>query len=145
MSDLLTRIQEIISWSALGPTAFADEIGVPRPVISHVLSGRNKPSLEVVQKILSRYTEIAPKWLLSGEGDMLTLLAEKDATSHVEDQPSDPINRNGIILGDVQKDGKVPELIVSSGESATSENENKKKVVKVILLYSDGSFESYDS
>jgi len=69
---MITRIRQLLDSKQLTPTQFADQIGVGRPVMSHILSERNKPSLEVVQRIISAFPEISLPWLLSGTGDMLT-------------------------------------------------------------------------
>jgi DNA-binding XRE family transcriptional regulator len=68
---MITRIRELLEARQLSPTQFADLIGVGRPVISHILSERNKPSLEVVQKIVGAFPEISLPWLLAGTGPML--------------------------------------------------------------------------
>ncbi|WP_460621594.1 helix-turn-helix domain-containing protein [Hymenobacter tenuis] len=67
---MLDRIKQIISTQKLSPTQFADAIGVSRPIVSHILSGRNKPSLEVVQKIVSAFPGLSLSWLLLGTGPM---------------------------------------------------------------------------
>jgi DNA-binding XRE family transcriptional regulator len=68
---MVTRIRQLLDTKQLTPTQFADFIGVGRPVMSHILSERNKPSLEVVQRIISAFPEISLPWLLSGVGEML--------------------------------------------------------------------------
>ena len=144
MADLLERITDILSWTTLGPAAFADEIGVPRPVISHVLTGRNKASLEVVQKILGRYKEISPIWLLSGEGKMLTVEADQTVPPV---RKNIPVNKEEVGVGQtevgLQKDGS-PRAEQGLPLQVSSNSQNEKTLVKVILLYSDGSFSSYD-
>lgn len=72
---MTTRIRELLEIRQLSPTQFADLIGVGRPVISHILSERNKPSLEVVQKVISAFPEVSIPWLLSGTGPMLAASA----------------------------------------------------------------------
>lgn len=67
---MVERIRELLKARQLSPTQFADTIGVGRPVVSHILSGRNKPSLEVVQKIIASFPDLALPWLLNGEGAM---------------------------------------------------------------------------
>ncbi len=64
------RIALLLKAKNITASQFADEIGVQRSNISHVLSGRNKPSLEFIQKILKRYPEINPDWILFGKGPM---------------------------------------------------------------------------
>ncbi|RTQ51515.1 helix-turn-helix domain-containing protein [Hymenobacter gummosus] len=68
---MVERIRQLIQARQLSPTQFADAIGVARPIVSHILGGRNKPSLEVVQKIIAAFPDVALPWLLSGQGDML--------------------------------------------------------------------------
>ncbi len=60
------RIQKILTLEQLSAANFADEIGVQRSSISHILSGRNKPSLDFVQNVLNTFNRINPMWLLSG-------------------------------------------------------------------------------
>lgn len=72
---MVTRIRELLEYKNLTPTQFADLIGVGRPVMSHILSERNKPSLEVVQRIISAFPELSLPWLLSGTGEMLAIEA----------------------------------------------------------------------
>lgn len=67
---MVDRIREILNARQLTPTQFADTIGVARPIISHILSGRNKPSLEVVQKIVAAFPDLSLNWLLKGIGAM---------------------------------------------------------------------------
>ncbi|MGY3090189.1 transcriptional regulator with XRE-family HTH domain [Hymenobacter sp. UYAg731] len=68
---MVERIRTLIESRQLTPTQFADVIGVARPIVSHILSGRNKPSLEVVQRILAAMPDLAMPWLLNGTGPML--------------------------------------------------------------------------
>ena len=69
--DLNSRVQKIINYSELSSSEFADEIGVQRSNISHVLSGRNKPSLDFLMKIKDRFPEIQWEWLIEGKGAMI--------------------------------------------------------------------------
>ncbi|OWP62580.1 hypothetical protein CDA63_13130 [Hymenobacter amundsenii] len=73
---MLDRIQELLTARELTSSQFADTIGVSRPVVSHILSGRNKPSLEVVQKIVAAFPDLSLAWLLNGEGPMVPPAAE---------------------------------------------------------------------
>ena len=77
--DLNSRVQKIINYSELSLSEFADEIGVQRSNISHVLSGRNKPSLDFLMKIKDRFPEIQWEWLIEGKGAMIS--SENEAAS----------------------------------------------------------------
>lgn len=67
---MVERIRQLLEIRQLTPTQFADAIGVARPIVSHILSGRNKPSLEVVQRILTAMPDLSMPWLLNGTGAM---------------------------------------------------------------------------
>ena len=67
---MVERIRLLLETRQLTPTQFADAIGIARPIVSHILSGRNKPSLEVVQRILAAMPDLSMPWLLNGTGAM---------------------------------------------------------------------------
>lgn len=144
MFDLLPRLKEILIWAGHGPTVFADEIGVARPIISHVFSGRNRVSLDVVQKILSRFPELSPAWLLLGEGEMLKPLGNFEGAldlsrSSVKGQEHDSFDK-------AEKEG-LEEVQIS--ELAGSDELNSlptpsRQVSRIVIFYSDGFFESFD-
>ena len=71
--DFIKRLQKVIDYYGESASSFAEKIGVQRSSISHILSGRNKPSLEFVLKILSSFPEVELYWLLNGKGDFPSL------------------------------------------------------------------------
>jgi transcriptional regulator with XRE-family HTH domain len=70
---MVDRIQKVIQIKKLTSSKFADLVGVPRSTISHILSGRNNPSLEFLMKILDAFPDINTTWLVRGEGAMQTV------------------------------------------------------------------------
>jgi transcriptional regulator with XRE-family HTH domain len=86
---MVERIRQILQARQLSPTQFADALGLARPIISHVLSGRNKPSLEVVQKIIAAFPDLSLAWLLSGQGPMLAAASAVSASGAAPD-PTPP-------------------------------------------------------
>lgn len=68
--NLRNRIEELINSEKLSYTQFARKIGIQGTIISHIMNGRNKPSLDVVQKILINFKNVSYEWLISGVGDM---------------------------------------------------------------------------
>lgn len=64
------RIRLIIKAKNITAASFADRIGVQRSAISHVLSGRNNPSLDFIQRILKAFPDINAEWLIGGKGEM---------------------------------------------------------------------------
>jgi len=63
------RLQKVIDFYGESASSFAEKIGVQRSSISHILSGRNKPSLDFIMKVLSSYPEVELYWLLNGKGE----------------------------------------------------------------------------
>ncbi len=67
---MIDRINLILKAKNITPRLFAEEIGIQPSGMSHILSGRNNPSLDFVMKVVSRYPEIDIKWLVLGQGEM---------------------------------------------------------------------------
>ena len=68
---MIDRIKQLIEYSQLSASAFADTIGISRSGMTHLLTGRNQPSLDVARKILAKYPEVSTEWLIMGMGEML--------------------------------------------------------------------------
>ncbi len=99
---MIERIRELLSEKDLTAAAFADKLGVPRSTISHILSGRNKPSLEMVHKILDAFPDLRIEWLVRGEGTMYAthtlprqadLFSQNEQATH-EDHDSDAVGES---------------------------------------------------
>lgn len=86
---MISRIQLILKTRNISPSQFADQIQVQRSGVSHILSGRNNPSLDFILKILKTYPEIDADWLLFGKGQMINL-PEKLASPMVVKEETPP-------------------------------------------------------
>ena len=127
------RIQLILKTLNLSPTRLADEIDVQRSSVSHILSGRNKPSLDFIMKLLSTYPEINSDWLLFGKGQMFIVGNKsnpemKDGKQATEkgkiDKTAKDVKRKDIFSKD--------EKIIDTGLTE-----------KIVVFYSDGTFREY--
>ena len=76
-----TRLKNWMESEGLKPSQLADNIGVNRATISHILSGRNKPSIDFLQKLLSAYPNLNANWLIIGIGYMNTKKEAKEVKS----------------------------------------------------------------
>ena len=79
--DINERVRMIINSQNLTASAFADKIGVQRSNVSHVLSGRNKPSFEFIEKLLNAFPNVSSDWLILGK------TPEKSTTKKEESEP----------------------------------------------------------
>ncbi len=86
---MLDRILKIMDYNKFTPSEFADALEIDRSRLSHILNGRNNPSLEIVMKILEKFPEINSDWLLFGSGNML---------KNVENS-----NKNSILINEKNK------------------------------------------
>ncbi len=145
------RLNRILDHYKLTPAQLADSISVQRSSISHILSGRNKPSYDFLVKILTKYKQINANWLLSGQGSMLSISqnANKDNNQSPEPELFSNINQSFDkkgITSDNQPDSKSLEVIDDSFKSQQNTPSNKEftnvnKIKSIILIYSDNTFE----
>lgn len=112
--DFTNRLKKMMEHHQLSASTFADKVGVQRSSISHILSGRNKPSLDFVLKVTSEFKDVDIHWLLNGIGvfPIVKISKEKGAAS----TPPFFTSENG-----------------ASG----------KTIQRIVVFYEDGTFEEY--
>jgi len=107
---MIDRVQKVIQQKKLSASGFADLIGVPRSTISHILSGRNNPSLEFLQKVLDAFPDVQTEWLIRGKGNMMafesTLFSSGGMTSQA-------------VADSKESSHKVPEPLLKEGNRST--------------------------
>ncbi|MGD0711853.1 MAG: helix-turn-helix transcriptional regulator [Bacteroidales bacterium] len=119
-----SRIQLILKTKNISASKFADEIGVQRSSISHILSGRNNPSLDFIQKILKRFPDINSDWILTGKGSMYI---EPDLFNIIEEHKTGKVTQTSI-LNDSQQDILMEETPqISDIEEIPVQKEEKAK------------------
>lgn len=77
------RIIRIMNEENMNASQFSESIGIQRAAISHIIAGRNNPSLDVIKKILKKFSTINPDWLLYGEGPMRRNVQNDGNNSHI--------------------------------------------------------------
>jgi transcriptional regulator with XRE-family HTH domain len=138
------RLIEFLKAENKSSAQFAEEIGVQPSGISHILSGRNNPSLDFVLKMLEKYQFLSTDWLLFGKGSMYkdskmqTLFDEDIAlNNNIETKPS--VNELYKSVEDIP--------LLRQGESIESftlpTEKGKSKVKKIVWFYDNNSFEEY--
>lgn len=138
------RILKIMEREGLTPSKFAESIGIQRSAMSHIISGRNNPSLDVLLKILERFTYVDSDWLLFGKGEMIRehVLTESNLfTNMLENRPNVQVvaeNRKEIGVEtpvNIQKQPVVEQVICQEKPS--------KNVSKIMIFYSDNTFDTF--
>ncbi|MFO7723437.1 MAG: helix-turn-helix transcriptional regulator [Bacteroidales bacterium] len=135
------RIREIIEKKGLTASSFADKLGVQRSGMSHIFSGRNKPSLDLIMKIAEVFPDVDIGWLVLGTGSGVREIepehGQLKSAVHHEAQQKEVTNVIPSEKTDVNKNKvtNVTQKTVSSVEVT--------KTLKVILLKADGTFSEY--
>ncbi len=128
--EFANRLKKVIDYYGESASSFAEKINVQRSSISHILSGRNKPSLDFILKTLSSYPHVDLYWLVNGKGSF--------PKSQEKAEP--------------EKKRKTPvENIKSETNNLFSENaqteirDKNKTIERIVIFYSDGSFENFQN
>ena len=135
MEDIAARIQELMQEKDMSSKAFSEEIGIQRSSLSHIFSGRNKPSLDLIIKLKKRFPEIDLNDLILGEAIETASVEEQNEAPKEENKGVTNVN-NDTLDSDIQ-------LVESNHKSKGSSVPNSKETDKIILLQSDGSFKEY--
>jgi plasmid maintenance system antidote protein VapI len=116
IKEIVHRIENVMAHYDLSPATFADTIGVQRSSISHLLKGRNKPSLDFILKVKTAFPEININWLIFGQGNLVDdEHQEKEKTM----SPPSPTKRlDAVAL-------------------------NEKEIDRIVIFYTDGTFKSH--
>jgi len=121
------RLKKVMDFYTISAAAFAETIEVPRSSISHILSGRNKPSLDFVLKTIDAYQEVDLYWLLKGVGHF------PKTTSSLPYTKETPVKKATEYKVE-KKPASEPQAISLASDSA---------IEKVLVFYKDGTFKEY--
>lgn len=135
------RLAELLKAEKCTPSIFADEIGVQRSNVSHILSGRNNPGYDFLQKILIRFSNVNANWLINGVGSMYVDKSSKDLFSPQEE--SSTVNKENIAGITSITPNSPPELPHEIPEKKQNMEKDYHKIDKIIVFFSDGSFKEY--
>ena len=153
IEEFIKRLEKILDYYNLNASSFADKIGVQRSSLSHLLSGRNKPSLDFVLKISEVFPEVDLYWILNGEGTF------PKGDTKLEQKTIAPLESK-IVTETVFEKKNSPEDLFSKMESSPIENKkietsdtskqlqnfnNNGEVDKIVFFYKNGTFKIYNS
>ncbi|GAB3278008.1 helix-turn-helix transcriptional regulator [Larkinella harenae] len=128
------KIKQVLKDKNLTPSYFADEIGVQRSSISHILSGRNRPSFDIIQKIIRRFPELGYDWILEDEQPSFT-----NVNARTVEAPPQP----------VRKTVSQPEIVAEAPQYSapsqlpTAKKIEEKTIERILIFYTDGTFREY--
>ena len=156
------RIKAIMEAEKMTPARFADSLHIGRAVVSHILNGRNNPSLDVITRILTNIPSINSEWLLTGSGSMYKI--ENSEKFDIEDVTADSQNTVASDLFSLFSENSInnttPAAKVKYGKENTSIKAEKmiersindinsykekatRKIKQIIICYNDNTFETF--
>ena len=119
--DIRDRLTQILTHKQLSSSAFADFLEIQRSNMSHYLSGRNKPGVDILQKILDKFPDLNAEWLLMGRGSMTAENTQNDLFSGYSAASSNPMQQPPILKKIVQS----------------------RKVEKITVYFDDGTYQDF--
>ena len=147
------RIAQILVHYNLSPKDLAELTGVQRSAISHIINGRNKPSISFISNLTEALPSLSSNWLLHGKGEIENEEKSPEVTSVTNNNGTD--SQSGVTNVTSKFSNNMPtelrELSVSDHQDPAAFNTKPpvkknphKKLVRVICFYDDGSFESFE-
>lgn len=135
-----SRISLVLRTKNITPSQLADELGVQRSGISHILNGRNKPSLDFIQRIIKRYPDISMTWLMFGEGPMMNPYREKEELKGQDKKSA--IYQSSIIdlfppNDDLNENNESPEELSDAENSVNISEKQEVKSSSTINIQTD--------
>lgn len=153
--DFIKRLEIILDYYSLNASSFADKIGVQRSSLSHLLSGRNKPSLDFILKILDVFPEIDLYWVLNGKGSFPISESKKDDIIPTPSPIIDTLNaeakmgKSADLFSEELLDKKNKETQESTIPFSNLPNsvlpKNNSEIDRIVVFYKNGTFKTYSS
>lgn len=137
MKEIRDRISYIIECEGLTQNSFAERCGVKAAMLSHVLKGRNAPSVLLLQSILEAFPMYGSDWLILGKGEITVSPSSTEKMANINLPLFDTVTEDPL------PDKIPPSLSKDSSESKRSVMNSGKDITKIIVLYEDGTFDCF--
>jgi transcriptional regulator with XRE-family HTH domain len=145
--DFIKKLEYILEFYSLSASNFADKIGVQRSSLSHLLSGRNKPSLDFILKIREHFPAINLYWLLENKGSFLrkneTVLEESNFENENKNVTSNDLKK--ALFNDAKNQFEEPKTTPNLDRNTPPILSSNTTIDKIIVLYKNGTFENFSS
>lgn len=135
--DFAKRLHKVLDYYGLSASSFADRIDFNRSSISHLLSGRNKPSLDFVMKVLNEFPEVELYWLLNGKG----IFPKKESEELNELAQVKTIDTATYSLSEVEKSKNPSEIKQNQPHSSL----NDSLIERIVIFFKDGTYKIYNN
>ena len=148
IDDFIKRLEIILDYYNLSASAFADKINVQRSSLSHLLSGRNKPSFDFIIKVIEVFPEVDLYWILNGKGSFpKSEIVSTSFEASEKNNTSTPIIESSFsepdLFSTVEK--VIPPTLSESNpvESIKTENNSPEEIERIVVFFRNGTFKNY--
>ena len=128
------RLETLMRHEGLSLSQFANEINIQGSTLSHIMNGRNNPSLDVVKRILDRFPSINPDWLIFGREPMRRQISKSQEIPSLFDMEE-------ISTPEQTQQQQVPTEIKETSQQPINVQNNCKEITTVVIFYSDNTYE----
>lgn len=141
------RLMKVMESENMNAKQFAIEVGIQPGTISNIMSGRNNPSLDVMQRVLNRFRSINSDWLILGVGQMYRQNGEVPAGALFDIRPEEPLPMNEdsvlpIVSTSMQNTIKQEQHAATPTKTTSPTNPTPgREIQKIMIFYTDGTFE----
>lgn len=145
--EFIKRLEIILDYFSLNASSFADKIGVQRSSMSHLLSGRNKPSLDFILKIIDVFPEVDLYWILNGSGSFPKINEERISKNDIvaEDLKGSTTTPPNLEISplDLFSEIKNPIETQKTENTTLPKTSNSDDLEKIVFFYKNGTFKVY--
>jgi transcriptional regulator with XRE-family HTH domain len=148
IDDFIKRLEIILDYYNLSASAFADRISVQRSSLSHLLSGRNKPSLDFIIKVIEVFPEVDLYWILNGKG---TFPKSENTSNRFDEVKTTSVetpfiqtefDSTDLFLATANKNSE-KEVQPTEINHHTSIETTSTAIERIVVFYQDGTFKNY--
>jgi len=145
IDHIKNRVIEFLRNENITSAQFAQEIGVQPSGISHIISGRNKPSLDFILKMLTRYPSLSSEWLIFGKGSMFKTGSAEELFSLTESKPgqSPGLFSETRKINQEKTSDNTDDKPVSPVKKESAVNAETSETSRIVIFFRDGRFEEY--
>lgn len=140
------KLQKLMHSEGLTSSRLAEILEIQPSGISHLLAGRNKPGFDLLQKMLRRFPQINPDWLLLDSEDMYrkdaAITASSDATRQISQNESLSTSEPSLPLNSDSPQGHQTDGNATGTEPVVPVRLHGN-IVRIVVFYDDHTFESY--
>lgn len=153
--DFIKRLEIVLDYYSLSASVFADKIGVQRSSLSHLLSGRNKPSLDFILKIIEVFPDIDLYWITNGKGNF----PKSEAKIGINNESPTPLITIAEGENKIKEEANLFSEKIVISKNAIEENfvnnfsntknssspKNESDIERIVVFYKNGTFKNYVS